>query len=285
MPEQYEADRLAFHNYHDALGHFPSWGFDFPSNPNPSNPYGPQTQGHSSLTMILAYIEQAGLANITRSDRSVIDPINLPPPLPGANNPGGGTQISVFMCPSVQERTADYGPYFSEQFGQTLPAVLLGVTDYTPIRGINGTFRTNCAPNTPSGAGTGALGAMSGRPRLTDIIDGTSNTILLAETAGRQQVWRRGRSIPGVQVLNAAWADYNTSYQLVGYDQEGVTRNGGCAAVNASNDQALYAMHPGGVNICRADGSLTFLRENVEPVILAAVISRAGNEVLPGDLW
>src|SRR5262249_12695862 len=48
---------LALHNYHDALGGLPPYGFDFSPAP-PGNPYGPQTQGHSALGLILPYIEQ-----------------------------------------------------------------------------------------------------------------------------------------------------------------------------------------------------------------------------------
>src|SRR6266436_4818988 len=38
---------LAIHNYHDTFKAFPPWGFDFTYNPNPANPLGPQTEGHS----------------------------------------------------------------------------------------------------------------------------------------------------------------------------------------------------------------------------------------------
>src|SRR5438094_5522630 len=56
---------LACHNYHDVNGALPSYGFDFATQPNP--PYG--TQGHSAFSLILLYIEQGNLANITKVDR------------------------------------------------------------------------------------------------------------------------------------------------------------------------------------------------------------------------
>ena len=81
------------------------------SNPNPSNPYGNQKMGHSALGLILPYIEQGVLANITDINKSVIDPANLPPPL--GTTPAGGTRIPIYVCPSTPDRTVDYQPYFS----------------------------------------------------------------------------------------------------------------------------------------------------------------------------
>src|SRR5262245_46936016 len=74
---------LALHNYHDVNNGFPPYGFDFATAP-PGNPYGAQTQGHAALGLILPYIEQDNVYRIARVDRSIIDPLNLPPPLPGA---------------------------------------------------------------------------------------------------------------------------------------------------------------------------------------------------------
>src|SRR5947208_12261336 len=67
---------LALHNYHDVNGGLPPYGYDFPTQPNP--PYG--TQGHAAFSLILPYIEQGNLINITKLDRTVADPVNLPPP-------------------------------------------------------------------------------------------------------------------------------------------------------------------------------------------------------------
>src|SRR5436305_2512253 len=61
---------IAFHNYHDANGALPAYGFDFPTPPNPAIP---SNQGHSAFGLLLPYIEQGNASQLARRDRSVID--------------------------------------------------------------------------------------------------------------------------------------------------------------------------------------------------------------------
>jgi prepilin-type N-terminal cleavage/methylation domain-containing protein/prepilin-type processing-associated H-X9-DG protein len=272
---------LALHNFHDVNGALPAYGFDFPTNPNPANPYGNQTMGHSALGLILPYIEQGVLSNITDIKKSVIDPANLPPPL--GVTPAGGTKISIYVCPSTPDRMPDYGPYFG------VPQLLLGPTDYAPIRGFSSTFWNNCAntipwPNTTE---SGAMGVKSGKTKLTDITDGTSNTLAVTEDAGRQQVYFNGKPVtpnaPG-QVgwtLNASWADYNTKITVDGASPTTGVPGTGCSCINTVNADEIYSFHPGGVNALRADGSVGFLKASTPPTTLAILITRAGGEPTP----
>jgi len=281
---------LATHNFHDANQKLPSWGYDFPVAPTP-NPYGPQKQGHSILSTILPYVEQGNLLNIVRIDHSVVDPINLPPPY--GTSIAGGTKISIFMCPSAPDRTVDYAPYFVSQGVPNQGPMLLGWTDYNPIRGIDSSFASGqtggCAPASPVGTDSGPFGNKSEQRTIVSITDGTSNTIMFAETAGRQQVYFRGQPLmpnaPG-QIgwqLNAAWADYNTAYRLRGYGSTPTTP--GCDTVNAANYQSMYSFHDGGVNVARCDGSVVFLRNATTPAVVAAMVTAVGGEVVPGDAW
>jgi prepilin-type N-terminal cleavage/methylation domain-containing protein len=279
---------LALHNYHDANGSFPAYGFDFPTNPHPGNPYGPQTMGHSALGLLLPYIEQGNVLNLVNVQYSVVDPANLPPPL-GVST-GGQTRIKVYECPSAPVRTSDYGPYFAQQ---GLSGILKGsplnlaVTDYAPIQGIGGSFAGRCCPSGTLSGNTGALGVKSSRPRITDIADGTSNTILFVEDAGRQDVYARGKVIAtGVPALlagnlNASWADYNTKVTVDGFSGDGLVKNGGCCVVNCTNLDEVYSFHTGGGNALRGDGSVFFMTDSIPPAVLAARISANGGEVIP----
>jgi prepilin-type N-terminal cleavage/methylation domain-containing protein/prepilin-type processing-associated H-X9-DG protein len=275
---------LALHNYHDAKGALPAYGFDFPAPPNPAIP---TNQGHSALGLLLPFIEQDNAARLSRLDRSVIDPVNLPPNW--GTNVSGATPVKVYLCPSAPSRTLDYGPYFVSIGFPNLGPMNLGATDYAVVRGIRGGFAGRCCPAGTVSGDTGVMGTKSVNRKLVEISDGTSNTILVVEDAGRHQVYARGKAItpnaPG-QVgwtLNAAWADYNTAVRIDGFSPDGLVINGGCCVVNCNNVDEIYAFHSGGANTLRGDGSVFFMNESIPPAVLAALISFAGGEVIPGD--
>lgn len=279
---------LALHNFHDANGAFPAGRFDFPITPTLPSPL---NQGHGALGQILPYIEQDNLARLARLDLPVVDPANLPPPL--GNCPAGITPVKIYMCPSAPVRDGNYGPYFAQLPGVgTLlgnpPTYLLKVTDYAPVRGVEGRFVSTsaCVPATSPTGDIGVFGIRTTYPKitdtkLTDISDGTSNTLLMVEDAGRQQVYVRGRAIQGQLVLNSAWADYNVAYRLGGAAPASTATGWGpgCGAVNVTNDEEIYAFHSGGSNGLRADGSVQFIRETAPAAVIYALVTKNGGEV------
>jgi prepilin-type N-terminal cleavage/methylation domain-containing protein len=282
---------LALHGHHDSKGYLPPYGFGF-AVPPPNNPYGAQATGHSALSLILPYLEQDNVAGLFRYDRSVIDPLNLPPSY--GSNPAGLAQPKVYLCPAAPSRTVDYQPLFAGA-GLNGGPMLLGYTDYAPTRGTGSSFRSRCAPNPNVTAddngvmgqfGTWANGAVTaGKIRLEQISDGTSTTIMVAEVAGRQGHYTRGiyrgTYSPSYPInFNTAWADYNAKVTVDGADATGTTINGGCCVVNCTNNDEIYSFHSGGAMTLRADGSVLFLSENVTPSVLAALISRAGGEAI-----
>src|SRR5215218_321025 len=102
---------LAVHNYESTNQYVPAYAFDFLVAPTP-NPYGAQTQGHSTLSLLLAYVEQDNIAKLMLADRSVVDPVNMPPNY--GTSPGGLVVIKIFVCPSAPNgRPLDYQPYFA----------------------------------------------------------------------------------------------------------------------------------------------------------------------------
>jgi prepilin-type N-terminal cleavage/methylation domain-containing protein/prepilin-type processing-associated H-X9-DG protein len=271
---------LALHNYESAYGYFPSYGFDFATAPTP-NPYGPLKTGHALQTLILPYIEQANLVNIARLDHSVIDPVNLPPPY--GTCIAGAQQVPIYLCPSAPARTADYGPYFAAG-GLNLGPVQLGVTDYAPIKGITASFKARCAAAMTLSGNIGFFGEFGKNHRFADITDGTSNTIVFVEDAGRLAQYVKGKATGGKTGLSqAAWADYDVAVTVDGFSGDGLTINGGCCVINCNNNSEIYAFHTGGANVLRGDGSVYFLRETVDPFVLGAMISYQGNETFTPD--
>jgi len=289
---------LALHNYENTYGYVPAWGFDFVTAP-PGNPYG-SNQGHSTLTQLLPYVEQGNILTTLNLQRSVIDPVNMPPAY--GTNSNSTTVIKLFICPSAPgSRPTDYGPYFAAN-GLPLGPILLPPTDYAPLRGVHGSLQTCTGGTTPTGMeDQGMLGTndRKNKPTVTfaETTDGLSNTICFAEIAGRQRAYYMGRPNAGSSLgdggltLNCALADYNTARQIHGYSAaaaaplpSGVSEPpAGCSSINVSNVNGLYAFHTGGVNILLGDGSVRFLRDSTSPGVLAAMITRNGGEVLQSN--
>ncbi len=326
---------LAFHNYESAQGRFPAWGFDhLPQSADgktvrqragitAANIYGNQVQGFTAMVMAVENVEQDNLAKLVNREISILDPLNLPPPAPTAQNQAGLTPIKVFVCPSTPNGMdlANYDMVMSADYG--FPAGnRYSRTDYWPYRGIDPAAVTRCGgtpPQTPaanadsSGAlsvGTAnqgrATGTGKGNP-ITSIGDGTSNTLLMAEVAGRgQSIYLRGRAVMAVpntragitpptvagvgnnidQYARGTWADQNGTPTLLGHKD--VTAGSqvdvlGCEFVNVTNFNSPYSFHTGGVNALRCDGSVAFLRSSVAPPALFAFVTRNGGEVLSLD--
>jgi prepilin-type processing-associated H-X9-DG protein len=170
------------------------------------------------------------------------------------------------------------------------------------VQGLDKTFISACAPNSPAsssfwGDGVGAMGlqaqmtptGLKHQTRIADLTDGTSNTILMSEDAGRHQDYARRapdtQSQPWMDgpngwMLNAAWADYNNAIRVLGWSGDGLTPGGGCCAINCNNAWQFYSFHSGGVNAVLGDGSVRFLAETMAPGVLASLVSRAGGEVI-----
>jgi len=305
---------LALHAYHDAVGVIPSYGFDFPTAPGTATSNPAQSKvGNSAFARILPYLEQGNVLNFGDLNLSAFDSANIPPPL--GTGTATQTKIKIYLCPSSPQRDSDYGPYFQAVIGgSSLPAatktVLLGLipkpynfapTDYAPIQGIDNTFRTNCTTGvteTEGAMGQRGNSVVAGR-KLIDITDGTSNTLLVVEDAGRGRItggtvsenWIRGGPTSvtisptnPATFLNSAWGDYSTAVTVRGSDPATGARGPGaavgasCGVINLNNNDEIYAFHSGGAMALRADGSVTFLRQAITPTVLASLITFRGGE-------
>lgn len=117
---------------------------------------------------------------------------------------------------------------------------------------------------------------------LSAILDGTSNTILVFEQAGRPSQWCNGRLMPGYNQANGswwgAWAAFNGA-QVQAYD-DSCTQSIGTCAVNCNNGRGVYAFHPGGAHVLMADGAARLLHSETPPAVLYALATRASGETV-----
>jgi prepilin-type N-terminal cleavage/methylation domain-containing protein/prepilin-type processing-associated H-X9-DG protein len=262
---------LAAHHYHDTHGNFP---------PGAVGPFAalPQFAGlksHALGTYLLPYLEQDALFRNYRWDVSWSDP---------PNQPVVNTQLRIWQCPSARASRVRDG---------SLPTVAP-----PPPELFNGTAA--CGDYAGVGfvdaglASSGLIGLLSGPQNdkgdyegvfttnhtraIVDITDGTTQTLLIAECAGRPQLWQGRREVASLQLSGGPWASRNLLFGR-GATADGTAFYGPCA-VNCTNDREVYSFHTGGANVVFADGSVRFLKDDLGIRVFAALVTRAGGEVV-----
>jgi prepilin-type N-terminal cleavage/methylation domain-containing protein/prepilin-type processing-associated H-X9-DG protein len=249
---------LALHNFHDVRGAFPPGQVTGPY--AAAGVYG--KTNHGWAVFILPYLEQQSLYDLYRWDRNLADP---------ANQPVVAHPLKNFCCPAAPgEPRYDLTHGLFPSYGGKGAC-----GDYAPTWGASPALATG---------DTGGVLVPNSMTRLADVVDGTSNTILLTEDAGRPQAWSAGRPIPGrEQAINGGpWAGFGTGITVMGSTPDGSWRPGSCA-INCSNDHEVYSFHSGGANAVFADGSVRFLHQGMGLKTLAALVTRAGGEIVSGS--
>jgi prepilin-type N-terminal cleavage/methylation domain-containing protein/prepilin-type processing-associated H-X9-DG protein len=222
---------------------------------------------HSWSAALLPYIEQTATFNLYSYKTDWNNP---------ANYAAVRTPMPVFMCPSTPN---------GGRFDTTIAAAP-ACGDYHAINSIKNFVAINCfgLPGLNNINDPRIVGAMQrdALTRFTDITDGTSNTILVAEDAGRSPFYNQQRQVFDPAGMQGGWADGNGAFSIDGSNPDGSIP--GPCAMNCSNNSELYSFHTGGVNVVYADGSVHFLRDNIDLCVLAALTTRSGNEtVQPPD--
>ncbi|MDW8241692.1 MAG: DUF1559 domain-containing protein [Thermogemmata sp.] len=285
---------LAMHNHHDALQ-------VLPAAEGPVN--GGVNLGFSAHAQILPYIEQENLQRL----------IDLTQPLYLGSGPSrilnpvhaaaAGTVVKLFLCPGDGQE-----PLFRNYFQATLAGTNYVINVGTGV----GSYVTHSFP-------TDGVFWRGSRTRLTDITDGTSNTLLISQT-----ILGAGVDVTGPRPAGPARYSANCSTGRVPINTPpgGLNpplnetecanatrwrgaRGGGwiqpdlaatCFNAYLPPNSALpdclghgngwytaRSMFAGGVNCCFADGSVRFIRNNIPLAVWRAMATRAGGEVLPGN--
>jgi prepilin-type N-terminal cleavage/methylation domain-containing protein/prepilin-type processing-associated H-X9-DG protein len=269
---------LALHNFHDAFGKLPpgAQGSVFP-NPNPA---GNTTTivGTSWIVFVLPQIEQENvyrLYDFSQAYNSV------------SNGVVGSNVIQSLYCPA--------GPDPKKYLDPNSNVTTNPSTHYYGIMGpggpsdnfqlvINGrtyTYRLGSAASNGAWSGHGMLshyvettGSISTnrRVKFPEVTDGLSNTLMLGEISvtlpstqtNQYRSWIRGNNGGSGTTKNITYPINSTFY------------NGS----NNFNDISMGSNHTGGCNFTMGDGSVRFINQSIDLLLLQASASMDSGEVV-----
>jgi prepilin-type N-terminal cleavage/methylation domain-containing protein/prepilin-type processing-associated H-X9-DG protein len=251
---------LALQNYHDTYNYLPPRSF---TNPD-----------RNWMLLVLPFMEGRNVYD--KYDQTKAWNV-------AANQIPVNSTVKVYICPS-----APGGPSRKADLPGNRTA---SVSDYAACHIVhNDAYNFNSVPKPPLREGIRSdkdIGL-----RFAEITDGTSNTIIVVEDAGRPQYWLRRKKGPdnitfdpcgkadvaNGKVKGSAWADPAGEFTLHSYANDGLSCPGPCV-MNCSNNNEAFSFHPGGINVAIADGSVRFLTESITPAQYFALITREGGEV------
>jgi len=256
---------LAIHNYESTHSILPSGMLNWNTPAGQQNP--PKFRSVSLFALLLPQIDQGALA----AQWNYNDPRQ--------NVPSGrtATVLPVLVCPSdaIEQKVIITFPNFNpagDLYALTSFGGSGGIKSYSPNRSptLDGIFHVNSTT------------------RLRDIIDGTSQTLLLGERyhrdleydanagaytkIGGYGYWSPTSGLPGIgDVTMSAFVPINYEHPT------------GVAVNDTYEDQRVSAFgsgHVGGAQFGLADGSVRFVSENISMATLRGLATRAGGEVI-----
>lgn len=265
---------IALHNYESGQGAFPPAYTIVVSAPI----------ANSWAVYLLPYLEQGNLYNNYNLNATVGTP---------ANQAVIVTPLKGFQCPATpqQDRVySDTAPAGALVPGWPAISWTAVASDYTVTTGVREATLNNCFAGGGGGDRDGVLenetlaapGAGPKGVRVMQIIDGTSQTMMIAELAARPQLWRAGKMISPTQPFSGAgWGDaLNGENWLQGTLFDGTGTSGTCV-VNCTNirGRGLYSFHAGGANVLLADGSVRLLSPGINHCTFAFLITKKKGDI------
>ena len=241
---------LAVQSHLAAQGHFPhSW-------PNGDNQI---TWGRS----LLPYLEQQTLKNAWNTTGDMFADSNLK---------ALATPISVLKCPSAPSQP-------TYEFMHQGITRTFGVTDYKGVEGVSADD-----PLFASWRQRDWLPGVIGRVPVTlqQVVDGTSHTVTVVESVG-------DRILYGPQFTQVAEIWFHTDGAWAGRALAGLKPTtmelpfeAELCSINCINmyDAPPYSFHPGGAQVMVADGSVHFLRQEMDPYILGCLFAYSDEQAI-----
>jgi prepilin-type N-terminal cleavage/methylation domain-containing protein/prepilin-type processing-associated H-X9-DG protein len=257
---------LALHNFESANRVFPASGW---TQSGPGNPAGKYVGWR---TLILPYIEMDSVNSLYQPAMHWWE---------GTNLSVASITIPTYLCPS----TPSQPPVMSAIAKTPRPALSfltpLGRMDYEAIQGVQ---PGSIDPVRYNAQNRFSVMHRNSRNTFGTITDGSSNTIMVVEAAGRPTVYRRTTQRTDLSNdQGIGWVDGEGAFSLDGSSadgsREGCTPASGCiVAMNARNDNEPYSFHSSGAHGLFADGHIQFLSSSIELAAMASLCTRAAND-------
>jgi hypothetical protein len=314
---------LAFHNYHEVFGQFANSDLVVTTKNTGAALYG---LGSSSWrTKLLPYLDQSVIYN--NMDHSS-DPFTAT----GAYAQAMAAAIPGFLCPSAPDNddlvvvAVPAGANLLGVPNADAWNLTSGRCDYENASGIRSGFYDDAVAVSGAAAGLPACKERDGileqnvillesgpaaaalytafgmdfggesttdHVKIRQIVDGTSNTILLTELASRNDLYYGREKQPlaaapapsGLQAWTAGggWASPFTENWWAGATPAGPAASGdggGICAINCSNFRGAgaYSWHTGGTSALLADGSVRFVTQSTDAWVLGSLVTPIGGE-------
>jgi prepilin-type N-terminal cleavage/methylation domain-containing protein/prepilin-type processing-associated H-X9-DG protein len=300
---------LALHNYESSNVAFPPAGKSINLTTSPPSVVF-LDYGWSTFARILTTLEGNTIYNTLNFAYEYND-------LSGGNLTGCSAVVNVFLCPS-SVRNSGSGGRDSVNLTNSPEEIALnvgyGYTDYAPsiytdINVVNGNLVGGGLGATPivpfrnkNAAAKGLL--KDGLTKIAEITDGTSNTAMILECAGRDESYVsqyvdgyttiRGQGVPAGLHRYWRWADPGNAFGTSGGpNNKGIpTHESGpwpSTSVTAGNqagaNEEPFSFHKGGINVLFGDGSVRFVKDTVNLVAWRSVLTLAGGEAVSADQY
>jgi prepilin-type N-terminal cleavage/methylation domain-containing protein/prepilin-type processing-associated H-X9-DG protein len=281
----------AFHQYHDVCRQFPPpyvavRHVVLPSFLSVKGSYD-DANIHTYCEFLLPYLDQQNIYNEINFTEPYFSPIDLSSiglvDYTAQNQPAVAVPLSVLLCPSSPTRIAN--PFSFTWADLSKPVIYkAGGNDYGPSNGVATGGLLQYAPTEAAQVANGVMSDNNISTKLRDVTDGTSQTALMWEIAGRPDLYRSRKKTNGV-TGGGGWADIlNAENWFRGSSSSGSVP--GPCAINCTNaaEAGVYSFHPNGVNVLLTDGSVQFLSENVDVAVFVSLVTlEGGTYIQPFD--
>lgn len=259
---------LAMHNYHEANNN------KFPSHETKLPAASPSASGAGNIawsTLILPYVEQGPL----HSQLNTL--LVLTTPFTNSTDPRYDlfkTPLSVYMCPS------DTGPVLNAAWttGASPSQAIVAKSNYLANK------RLKQAPTTTNTQYTNLTIS------IMDIVDGTSNTILIGERAAPAggKPFASAGGIWGFRATgsNVSWG-FSESRINTPYPTGTINATTGICCNSAADPDdirgSLNSLHTGGVNCGFTDGAVRLVRDTVDQALVYERLVYGRDGLVVGD--